>query len=513
MFSFNSTTYSKRLLHLISWSHWFTFFNILTAIALSSFYLLNETSPDTLLGQIYSVTNWVSHMSFLTFIGFVLIIFPLTLIYPNTKFIRTTASIVFTLGLLLLLLDAYIYSQLGYHLNASSTDQIVALIQSQIQDNNRAFWLISILLAVSLLAFQLIVSNYAWKHLRQLQNTKFARYIVMALVGAFFFSHITHIWADANLEYDVLRQDTVLPMSYPSTAKTLLTKYGLFNKDDYVVRKTSPLSFTDIEVNYPQLSAQCLPLKPIAKSAFIVVTDSLLTEEQITQFSYRNNRNSVFLSRHIDNALPQNSWFNMFFSLPNIYKEKMLEENTIPLMFELIQQSQLATTFTVINDNVDNTEQQKWPHSLFEQNNHLTDISQLILAEKLNNYEPGLHVFYFKSATTYQFELFIDALLLTQKIKSKQQQPEDIVWISSIGNQQADSRLTIKPAILMLGDSETKKVDYLTSHMDIQPTLMANWLSCNIPFKHYSNGNDMLQVHKNRIIANTIDKGIIVSKR
>jgi hypothetical protein len=73
--------------------------------------------------------------------------------------------------------------------------------------------------------------------------------------------------------------------------------------------------------------------------------------------------------------------------------------------------------------------------------------------------------------------------------------------------------LTIKPAILMLGDSETKKIDYLTSHMDIQPTLMANWLSCNIPFEHYSNGNDMLQVHKNRIIANTIDKGIIVSNK
>ena len=512
MFSFNSTTYSKRLLHLISWSHWFTFFNILTAIGLSSFYLFNETLPDTLLGQIYTVTNWFSHMSFLTFIGFVLIIFPLTLIYPNTKFIRTTASIVFTLGLLLLLLDAYIYSQLGYHLNASSNDQIVALIQSQIQDN-RAFWFISILLAISILAFQLIVSNYAWKHLRQLQNTKFAKYIVMAIVGAFFFSHITHIWADANLEYDVLRQDTVLPMSYPSTAKTLLTKYGLFNKADYIVRKNSPLSLTDIKVNYPQLSAQCLSLKPVLKSAFIVVTDTLLTAEQITQFSYRNNRNSVFLTRHIDNALPENSWFNMFFSLPNIYKDKMLQENTTPLMFEVIENNKLAKTFTVINDNLDKPSRQQWPHSLFDQNNHLTDISQLILAENLNNYAPGLHVFYFKSATTYQFELFIDALLLTQKLKSKQQQPQDIIWISSIGNQQKDSRLTIKPAILMLADNEIKKVDYLTSHMDIQPTLMSNWLSCNIPFAQYSNGDDMLKVNKNRVIANTIDKGIIVSNK
>lgn len=510
MVSFGSTTYSKRLLHLISWSHWFTFFNIIAAIGLSSFYIFNEIQPDTLLGQLYLFTTWLSHMGFLTFIGFVLIIFPLTLIYPKTKFIRTCASIVFTLGLMLLLLDAFIYNQLGYHLNASSSDQIVALIHSQIENNSRAFWFFSIVLTFAILAFELIVSNYAWKHLRELQKTVFAKFVVIVLVISFFFSHITHIWADANLEYDVLRQDTVLPMSYPSTAKTLLTKYGLFNQADYIARKTSPLSFNALPVSYPQLTSQCIAGKKVKQSAFVILTDNLLTEKQIKQFSQRNSAKSITLTRHIDNALPENAWFNMLYSLPTIYKSELLKQSNPPLMFQVIKQKKLSATYTEIAEEIVPSEQAVWHKTLFDNSNELTDISQLVFAEKLNNYPAGLHVFHFKSKNSYQFELFIDALLLAQKLKLQQDQVQDYLWISSIGNQNKDTRLAIKPALLILPNHKEQKVDYLTSHMDIQPTLMRNWLGCDIETNSYSNGVNISELTQDRIIANTMDNGIMV---
>ena len=79
---------------------------------------------------------------------------------------------------------------------------------------------------------------------KRITKNYFCSFCYSGLVASFFFSHFTHIWADANLEYDVLRQDTVLPLSYPATAKTLLTKYGMFDVDDYIERKTSPLSFS-----------------------------------------------------------------------------------------------------------------------------------------------------------------------------------------------------------------------------------------------------------------------------
>ncbi|MDT0602021.1 DUF3413 domain-containing protein [Thalassotalea castellviae] len=510
MVSFGSTTYSKRLLPLVSWSHWFTFFNIIASILLSSFYLFNEASPETLLGKVYLVMTWLSHMSFLTFIGFVLLIFPLTLIYPKTRFIRGSASVIFTLGLLLLLLDAFIYSRLGYHLNASSSDQIIALIQTQIADNSRVFWFVSVLLFISILVFQLVVSNYAWKHLRQLQKTVFARFIVMGLVTAFFISHLLHIWADANLNYDILRQDTILPLSYPSTAKTLLTKYGMFDKEDYIARKTSPLSFTDVLPTYPELNQQCASIKQVNQSAILVLTDRLLDNQQISQFARRATSKKLKLTNHIDNALPKDAWFNLLYSLPSIYKQGVIKQNKKPLLFSALSANNLTTSLTVIDELKDVSSD--LPGSLlnykplFDEVSHLKDISSLVLSQRLNNLTHGLHVFYFTASDHYQYELFIDALLLSQKNKTE----KDIVWISSVGNKTEETSLTIKPALFILPDEREQEIHHLTSHMDIQPTLMQHWLACDISSSSYSSGKDMVKVNNDRVIANTMDNGMIV---
>ena len=509
MVSFESKPYSKRLLQLVSWSHWFTFFNIIAAILLSSIYVFNEAMPETLLGQTYLVTTWLSHMAFLTFMSFVLILFPITILFPRTRFIRVVASIIFTAELLLLLLDAFIYSRLGYHLNISSSAPILELITNEIQQNSRIFWFVSLVLWLVILSFELLASNYAWKHLKELQKTIFARFIVVPLVVFFFFSHIAHIWADANLEYDVLRQDTVLPLSYPSTAKTLLTKYGMFDEVDYIARRTSPLAFTDVMPKYPTYQGQCPNDSALKQSVFMILTDDTLTSQQLEKIKQRVKRGKLSLDNHIDNALPKDAWFNLFYSLPSIYKTDVLAQNTQPLLLQIIEKKNLAKSFTVIGEEANassETELSNLITTLFPESNKLNDISSLIFADKLNSRAPGLHVFYFKGQNSYQFELFLDALMSAQNKK----QQKDILWISSIGNQTTDTSLSIKPALLILPESKNKSVNKLTSHMDMQPTLIKRWLDCDIDVKHYSNGVDIKRLKKDRIIANTMDDGVMV---
>ena len=490
MVSFDTKSYSKKLLHLISWSHWFTFFNIIAAIALSSYYLFSETAPDSMLGQIYLITTWVSHIAFLTFMSFVLILFPLTIIWPNTKVIRTSGSLIFTFGLLLLLLDGFIYSRLGYHLNASSSTQILGLIK-EIAQKSATFYTVSGILAILILGFEFTISNYAWKHLKQLQKTIFARFVILALVLSFFFSHLTHIWADANLDYDILRQDTVLPISYPATAQTLLTKYGLFDVEDYIERKTSPLSFSRAIPQYPQMNHEQCKKTEVVQSVFLVLTDEQLNKEQLQHFSSRTDDNSYQLNNHVDSALLEDSWFNLFYSLPNIYQQDILQQKIKPLLFQAIEKIELSTSYTLIEKNKTNIEgslddnSDLWFVSLFDTQSHLKDISSLIFADKLNSKKPGLHLIYFKSTpsekdkdsnNSYQFELFVDALLLAQQ----QKQQKDIIWISSIGNQAKDTQLSTKPALLIIPNHSSQASDNkntinkLTSHMDLQSTIITN---------------------------------------
>lgn len=534
MVSFDTKSYSKKLLPLIGWSHWFTFFNIVAAIALSSLYLISDSAPETFLGQVYLITTWLSHIAFLTFISFVLILFPITIIYPNTKFIRTISSIVFAIMLLLLLFDVFIYNSLGYHLTSSSLDQIIALLKQVAEDEGSVFYLVSGWCAIAVLGYEFVVSNYAWKHIRQLQKTVFVRYVVLGLVASFFFSHLTHIWADANLKYDVLRQDTVFPFSYPATAKTLLTKYDLFNIEDYNTRKNSPLSFTQSVGAYPQLKVeQCNSTQntdtAIKQSVFIVLTDLQLSEKKFLQLK-RRAQSSTLLQQNTDASLTKDAWFNLFYSLPNIYQDDILKQEVKPLLFQAIERNNLVARFTLISsDKTDllapDPSKQSTPskfESLFDEKTQLDDISSLVFANKLNNKQPGLHLIYFKGHTStnqpdskeafteqnkslYQFELFVDALLLAQQ----QKQTKDIIWISSIGNIDNTSRLSSKPALLIAPNHPSNnEFDKLTSLMDIQPTLLKHWLGCSI--NNITNGVDILSLTQNRVIANTTPDGMIV---
>ena len=69
--------FSSKAAKLLSWGHWFTFVNILLALIVSSLYLFSDPFPTTFSGQLFLLLNWVGHISFLTFICFVLTIFPL----------------------------------------------------------------------------------------------------------------------------------------------------------------------------------------------------------------------------------------------------------------------------------------------------------------------------------------------------------------------------------------------------------------------------------------------------
>lgn len=509
MVSSSSSNYSKKLLPLISWSHWFTFFNIVAAVLLSSFYVFSDPAPETFIGGIYLVTNWLSHMGFLTFISFVLIIFPIILIYPRTNAIRTISSVIFTLGLLLLLLDALVYNQLGYHLNASSSDQIIQLVNTIIDRDKRLFWFATIVSTLSILAFQFVMSNYAWKHLRALQKTVIAKYFVHSMIATFFVSHFIHIWADAKLEYDILKQDTMFPVSYPTTAKALLTKYGLFNREDYIQRKTSPLALNDELVNYPQLSAsplqhQCDNLS-VQNSTFVVLTSGNITKEQLTHFSQRSSQSSYLFTKHVDNAVAKSSWFNLFYSLPSIYQSTIDQQQVKPVLMQLLEQNNLSASFTHIAQKTETDFEYAW---LFNTQTKLKDISSLVFAKKLNSYALGVHVLYFDDVNTYQFELFVDALLLAQKHK----QHKDVIWVSSLGSNNEADALTTKHAMLVTPSTrkKVKSVKQLTSHYDVQNTLTHAWLNCSDDKLAYGNGENLLSLKQARIIANTTDNGIVV---
>lgn len=509
MVTTENSSYSKRLLHLISWGHWFTFFNVGAAILIAVIFLNAEGIPETIIGKAYMLTNWFSHMAFLTFICFVLTVFPLTLLFPKTRFIRGAASFVFSFALCLLVIDGFTYAELGYHLNTDSSSQIFALLKQTFQSGAVSLTTFNWIIFIAILLFQLVMSNYCWKHLKELQQLKAPKYLVAVFVSSFFISHLIHVWADAKLEYSVLRQDTVLPFSYPSTAITLLTKYGLFDRTDYEQRKNNPFSFTKKTPDYPVLTKECKNVNAPQRSTFLVLNDKNLTEKQLKQFNQSSSVKGSKLLNYIDNASNRDAWFNLLYGLPTIYQGDMQEQQAVPMLIQQINATDLATSINVFADKDQHADLPLWLSNLFASQNQYEDISSFLFADKLNGVKPGLHVFYFSGQTDYQYELFVNALLLAQQ----QKELKDIIWLSSLGNEFDKTSLNPKPALFIFPEIQSRAINELTSVMDVQTTLMRNWFNCRLNYKRYSNGHNIFRVKDDRLFANTTENGLLVIKK
>lgn len=223
----NNLSLVKKVNRLLNWGHWFCFFNIILALAVTSVYWLSEPLPSSLLGQLYLPLNWIGHTAFLCFLFFILTIFPVSLIFPYQRHVRGLAAVLASCALIVLIFDAYVYAHLGYHIGSASFEQAIDLLRQQIVTNLRNFVLIVLAVGAILLALQLTLSNYCWKKVERLKQTRIGGVALTVFIGSFSLSHLIHIYADASLQYDVTRQDNVLPLSYPATAKTLLARYQL----------------------------------------------------------------------------------------------------------------------------------------------------------------------------------------------------------------------------------------------------------------------------------------------
>ncbi len=79
----SGNNYKDKVSQLISWGHWFSFFNIIAAMLLGTRYIAYSGWPETLLGQTYQIVTWIGHFGFLVFAVYILLIFPATfIIFP-----------------------------------------------------------------------------------------------------------------------------------------------------------------------------------------------------------------------------------------------------------------------------------------------------------------------------------------------------------------------------------------------------------------------------------------------
>lgn len=302
---------------LLRWGHWYTFFNILLALLITGSYFLADPLPQSLIGWLYLLLNWVGHTAFLCFLFFILTIFPVSLIFPYQRHVRGIAAVLSTTGLVALIFDAYVYHSLGYHAGSASYEQTVDLLRQQVVTNLRNFILITTTVAALLLVVQLTISNYCWKKIARLSYSDLGRPILTILLGSFVLSHLLHIWGDARKIDEITRQDNVLPLTYPATARTMLTRYNLI--ENGTSTELSENSWLSLAKQPAQINLSCSAAPATAPiQLWVIPTEQEMPASVLKALGMRA------MPQHMAPSDTLTAWHNLWYS--RFASEQLLAE-------------------------------------------------------------------------------------------------------------------------------------------------------------------------------------------
>lgn len=315
--------FSSKASQLLSWGHWFTFANIGLVLIIALAYLAADAAPSSVLGWVYMLVTWISHTSFITFCAFVLTVFPLSLVFPYPRHIRGMAALIATFGISILCLDAFVYYQHGYHLSFQTLPEIITLLLGMLNGMSVLTGILILLGFSAIFCFELVVGNHAWHHLEKLKSYRFPKYATAFLVTCFATSHLMHVWADANNYFDVTKQDNVLPLSYPTTAKTLLARHELLDLNEYEQARTVRLENATSHFQPPKNVQSC---EFNAPAIDIFVLDTALKNTPALQ--------SKAVFSHPQVLVPTDKKdhdFNLVYGLPAYYRDTITEQGLPPV--------------------------------------------------------------------------------------------------------------------------------------------------------------------------------------
>lgn len=533
---------------IVSWGHWFTLFNIFVVIVLGSQYLLIADWPRTFMGRFYAIISAIGHFSFLTFIAYLILLFPLSFFIHSSRWQRIIATVIATIGISLLLIDIEVFSHFRMHLNLSIWQLFTSDKTSFL---NSAFILIPFILLI-----EILFAIWSWKKLRSLSKRKrFVRPVVIAFILCFVSSHLIHIWADANFYRPITMQRSSLPISYPLTARHFLERYGFIEENGYRNRAIQEGNPFAIAIEYPldRITFDEKPNKPNILIIDINGWNNQLLANNMPWLKEFAGQNIQFTNHYGSSNQAYLNNFSLFYGLDPNYYNSILAGHKPSVLFETVTKQHynvglfsadgfseplyryaLLSNFTTPDGKKQSNKQttDNWIAWHDEQNkleNHapLFSVIQYSLwtknkkmpiseleteAKKLDQYLESL-IAYLRLSNVYENTIIIITGSNDLKI-------DEAKKVALRNGDVSFDRDTLKvPLIISWPSKEAEKVNNITSETDILRTLMQDAFNVTTPAKQYSQGQNLfdqqerkwiLAGNENQVAALYGDKTVVI---
>lgn len=489
----NSRQYREEISQRIAWGHWFTLFNILLALLITSRYALNADWPNTLAGKIYFFISLFGHFSFVVFALYLLILFPLSFLIKNNRAFRGISVIFSTIGLTILLIDTEVFKQFYLHLSPLVWDLLVNPDESEL---SRQWQLFFVPMPIILLA-EMLYSRWCWNKLRSFNRQRWGKYVALFFLTCFTATHLLYAWADMMIYRPITAQKANYPLSYPMTARTFLEKHNLINRADLEQTIETSGRLDTFFLNYPRTSLKFDPITYKINLLFINISglSNEMVNEKVMPTLYQVSQQSRYFTHHYTGGDTANAGISsLFYGLSGRYVDAILSEKKQSVLISRLQQL-------------------NYQFGLFSHNGFAEPIYQQALfanfkLPKAQNNQTAIHQWqqWLNNRTTQPFFSYLDLnlaqspQLLDQQFNEIWQNLEDqgltkttlVVITTDIGqavtSDNTFARAKTNIPMMLYWQQEKGIYTGLSSHLDITPTLLNQFFGINSPVESYSQG-------------------------
>tara|TARA_R110002051_G_scaffold284380_1_gene346502 strand:- start:1477 stop:3267 length:1791 start_codon:yes stop_codon:yes gene_type:complete len=519
-----------KVSRLVNWGHWFAFFNGILAMLIGARYIGSVGYPESIIGWAYLTISTIGHFTFLAFIGYLVFIFPITLLLPYSKILRGFAAFIASIGLYALLYDTIIYDDYGIHLSPFAFDLAWQDLNALLHSTSY------IVTPIVIVIVELTAANYLWKRIDKIQKKQWGNKVVLFVGICFVSSHLFHIWADATNMTEVTRFDDAYPVSYPATARSFMENHGI----DSSMQSTESRNTKSRKLSYPINPMQCSA--DSQPNIMLITIDSLradmvdnVTMPFLSQYRIQNQR---FTNHYAGGSDFETSMFTLMYGLQGNYSDRKEFDSTSPILTNILKQQgyqlamfapeneQYAANSAMFNSMTMHISESK-NGSADADINTISTVNQwqqnqtqpwfsLVNLTAPKDYDtpvgflgvqtvkPQMPL---KPAQKVLFNQYRQSLnFIDQQLATLLNSVSDdtVVLITGTYGQvftsnASDARSDLSPGnvkvplIIHWPNSSGNKVNYRTSHYGIAPTLLSHVLGCTNPSTDYSSGRSLLE--------------------
>ncbi len=512
--------YNENIPQMISWGHWFVLFNILFSLIVGSRYLFVADWPASLLGRIYAFTSWLGHFSFIVFIVYLLIVFPLTFVTVSQRLLRFLATVIATAGITLLLVDTEVFTRFYLHLNHLIWGLV---IHSEHSEQIRDWQFIFICIPVIFL-LEMLLGAWCWQKLRSLNRWHIGKPLAALFITTFLATHLLYVWADANFYRPITMQRANFPLSYPMTARGFLEKYGLLDRQEYQRKLIDQGNPGVPAVEYPLSEIKLQHSAPPFNLLMIIInginsTDRLTHMPALTHFAQSN----IQFNNHYSSGNRQDTGlFGLFYGISPTYLDAILSThqpselinalNMRGYQFGLfssdgfdtpLYRQALLTDFSlpapVKQKNSQTTEQ--WQQWLAGRDTSTPWFSYISLSDNQT-----------KEVNTGRKSVDEHIATILDLMEKQDRLNNTVIIITAVHTNTSIARYQQlqAPLIIHWPAIAAQQITKLTSHKDIMTTLMQRLLSVSNAPSDYSQGEDLFAATRRHNWIVTGEDGMLI---